>query len=313
MENPGRATHFVDGVSFVALDDLAFAAERPRAAFVHCQPNAMAHMPSGAQGDAKNAVQLVSADPLFAPAHKNDRLQPHVHRHMAGLKDGPDLDGEGLATRVALVDADTSAIALQQAAIADNAAMRAYDRSARSAPQRTHKRRRFRYEGGARRKSSDASSNGPETPPTPPSLIPAHFPLAPIDEATIYVEDTTITITNGSAVPFCTVSTTPCPDVFSGFGFVFFGDVDITSVTVDPASMFSPIAGGLTFGATDIFLNLVGEAPSAGAALILDVTTGGTTTTPEPASVALLASGLVGLLAMKRRAKRGADAAGSAL
>jgi hypothetical protein len=34
---------------------------------------------------------------------------------------------------------------------------------------------------------------------------------------------------------------------------------------------------------------------------------------PEPASVALLASGLVGLLAMKRRAKRGADAAGSAL
>ena len=49
--------------------------------------------------------------------------------------------------------------------------------------------------------------------------------------------------------------------------------------------------------------------------LILDVMTTGTTPTPipEPASFALLAGGLVGLLAIKRRAKRCADAVRSAL
>jgi hypothetical protein len=147
--------------------------------------------------------------------------------------------------------------------------------------------------------------SGPTNPPPPPSLIPAHFPLSASDEATIDVADTTITITNEAALPFCSVSTTPCPDVFSGFGFVFFGNVDITGVTVDPASMFSPVAGGLTFGATDIFVNLVGETPSAGAALILDVTTGGTTIpTPEPASLALLTVGILGCWAAGLRGKR---------
>jgi PEP-CTERM motif len=78
--------------------------------------------------------------------------------------------------------------------------------------------------------------------------------------------------------------------VFTGFGFVFSGNVDITGVKVDPTSAFSPIAGGLTFGATDIFVNLVGDAPAVGAALILDVTTG-TPAVPEPSTWAM---GLIG-------------------
>ncbi len=143
--------------------------------------------------------------------------------------------------------------------------------------------------------------NGPTNPPSPPSLIPAHFPSGASDDSTIDVGDAKITITNESAAPFCSVSATPCPDVFAGFGFVFFGDVDITNVTVDPASGFSPVAGGLTFAATDIFVNLVGEAPSIGAALILDVTTG-TPAVPEPSTWAmgLIGFGLMGLLGYRK-------------
>jgi PEP-CTERM motif len=103
-------------------------------------------------------------------------------------------------------------------------------------------------------------------------------------------------------VPFCSVSTTPCPDVFTGFGFVFFGNVDITNVTVDPASMFSPVAGGLTFAATDIFVNLAGKAPSVGEALILDVTTGTVPSVPEPSTWAMMALGFgfLGLLGYRK-------------
>jgi hypothetical protein len=150
---------------------------------------------------------------------------------------------------------------------------------------------------------------------TPPPTIPASFIEGAISGSTIGVGDTQITITNKLSAPFCSTAL-PCADVFTGFGFVFFGSVDITGVTVDPASSpaFLPIAGGLTFGATDIFVNVAGDAPAVGGELILDVATGVTPppSVPEPRSLALLVTGLVGLLAINRRAKSGSRATGVA-
>ena len=42
------------------------------------------------------AVKLVAADTLLAGAHQVDRLQPHVHRHVAFLKDGAAFTVKGL-------------------------------------------------------------------------------------------------------------------------------------------------------------------------------------------------------------------------
>ena len=109
---------------------------------------------------------------------------------------------------------------------------------------------------------------------TPPPTIPAAFVEGAISGSTIGVGDTQITITNKLAPPFCSTAL-PCADVFTGFGFVFSSGVDITGVAVDPASRpaFLPIAGGLTFRASDIFVNVAGDAPAVGGELILDVST----------------------------------------
>jgi hypothetical protein len=89
---------------------------------------------------------------------------------------------------------------------------------------------------------------------SPPPTIPVHFLEGAVSLSTVDVGDTTITITNFAppSMPLCSVTTVPCPDVFTGFAFQFSSGVDITGVTPAGDGDFQPIPGGVTFTATDI-------------------------------------------------------------
>jgi hypothetical protein len=133
---------------------------------------------------------------------------------------------------------------------------------------------------------------------TPPPTIPVTFIESSLSGSTVSVGDTQIVITNMlSGEPFCSGSP-PCTDVFTGFQFLFSSGVDITKVTVDPTSApdFLPVAGGLAFTPTAIYVNVAGDAPAVNDELILDVTTfTPTPVIPEPSTWALMLLGFAGL------------------
>jgi hypothetical protein len=136
--------------------------------------------------------------------------------------------------------------------------------------------------------------------------IPAQFTQAAIAGSTIDVTDTQIIITNDLPAPYCSdgiSAGSACTDPFTGFEFLFSSGVDVTGVSVNSHSDFSPNdtaphLGLQLLSPTDILVDLTGANPAIGGKLIIDVTTsGGVTppTVPEPSTWALMLLGFAGL------------------
>jgi hypothetical protein len=158
------------------------------------------------------------------------------------------------------------------------------------------------------------------SPPNPPGssqnsplpTIPVDFLQGAISGTTISVGDTQIVLTNDlPGAPFCSGGL-PCGDIFTGFQFIFSSGVDITGVTVDPASApdflpngTAPHNGLQLLSPTDIIVDVTGDAPAVGSQLILDLTFPISPGVPEPSTWAMMLLGFAGLgfTAYRRRGK----------
>src|SRR5208283_5202436 len=81
----------------VRFDECTFAAERAgRTVIPHRLANAMPDEPASLEIDAKDAAKLICAEAFLRRAHQVHGLKPNMHRNVALLEDGSDLDGERL-------------------------------------------------------------------------------------------------------------------------------------------------------------------------------------------------------------------------
>ncbi|MGC8476728.1 MAG: PEP-CTERM sorting domain-containing protein [Acetobacteraceae bacterium] len=169
--------------------------------------------------------------------------------------------------------------------------------------------------------TSVAENESTSTGPGPVSIASAGvtFLAGANSGSTVQIADNQITIVNTlSGIPYCSgnFASTGCTDQISGFDVLFTGE-SITGVSVDAAltdPSMDPVTGtappysfahnGLQLlSANEILVDLTGDLPAGTETLTLNVTTAsGSIGTPEPWSVALLGVGLLGLLAVRRRA-----------
>ena len=151
--------------------------------------------------------------------------------------------------------------------------------------------------------------SGPTNSPLP--IVPVTYLEDFLTLTTVSVGDTLITITNDFPGLFCP-SAGCTPGNFSGYVFTFTGAPNITNVVVDPGSSsdFHPV--DLTWTMASITVDVAGnDLAAVGDQLILDVTTGGSATTPLPAALPLFATGLgaLGLFGWRRKRKDAAAVA----
>jgi hypothetical protein len=145
---------------------------------------------------------------------------------------------------------------------------------------------------------------------------PVNYVEGPDDGSRIVVGDTSITITNLFAFPFCSDGASvgsACSDQIDGLKFQFTGE-NILGATIDPASSpgFAPATfdahTGLVFDTTaqDLLIDLTGADPAVNGTLTIDLTFAETQPSPvlEPASLGLFGVALGGVVATRRRRKQ---------
>jgi hypothetical protein len=113
-------------IGFIHLYNTAFTTHWRKAACAHGLTDAMRNEPRGLESAAQGTVKLVRANALLRGRKQEDRLQPKMHGDVAGFEDSPNLHGEGLAALVALVSANTGALAAHLGDTLYAAAMRAH-------------------------------------------------------------------------------------------------------------------------------------------------------------------------------------------
>jgi PEP-CTERM motif len=132
-----------------------------------------------------------------------------------------------------------------------------------------------------------------------------------IATGTVFSFDDLVTITfSASEITITTEVTGFNPyDPFNGPDLAFLSGPAITNVTEDSASTPSFATGSvLSFGANDINVNLGGTCATrcvVGEKIILDVTTAGASSVPEPSTWAMMLIGFAGLAFAGRRARGG--------
>jgi len=153
----------------------------------------------------------------------------------------------------------------------------------------------------------------PETNPATPVALNAAdvtIPEGALDGVQIDLFDTKITLTNEVPSAFCSSGAPPCAGEFWAFEFQFSSGVNIAGVSLDAstAADFQPTGSNLDLvSPTDVQVEVTGDNPAIGDPLTLDLTFPAAgpspSAVPEPKSVLLFVSGLIGLLLVYRRGK----------